>query len=69
MNKKLAKEIYEDGYVEGYKASIVEFLRDWRWGNMLEEHMYRHILVRNCSCPHPKQIYWKWFEKKWEGKK
>jgi len=28
MNKKLAKEVYDDGYVEGYKASIAEFLQD-----------------------------------------
>lgn len=28
MKKKLAKEIYEDGYVEGYKDAIVEILED-----------------------------------------
>jgi len=28
MKKDLAKEIYDDGYVEGYKTSIEEFLED-----------------------------------------
>jgi len=36
MKKKLAKEIYDDGYVTGYKASINEFLEGFK---RIEEKM------------------------------
>ena len=66
MKKDLAKEIYEDGYVEGYKASIEEFLKDWKWGRVYELHFSWLNFYDPCRCKPTIIQYWKWFEDKWE---
>ncbi len=67
LKEVIAKES-EERANEEMKKQRTEFLADWKWGALLEDHCYRYITIRNCSCPHPKQVYWKWFEKKWEGR-
>lgn len=44
MNKKLAKEIYDDGYVEGYKDACKEFLAFLR-----DLHDYTFINVTDAN--------------------
>ena len=62
---------YEAGFEEGKKVMkeglIKEFLRDWRWGNVLKRHKWK-IGFTLCKCPHHSE-FWVWFEKKWEEKK
>ena len=52
--------------IDNVKQKLIgEFLRDWKWGNVLKSHIWSYH-KGNCYCPHH-SIYWKWFENKWEG--
>lgn len=57
MRRKVIKEVYEDGYVEGYMKAIDEFLEDLEKG------------LCTCGCGDIVSPYGDKLIEKWEGKK